>query len=153
MPGLLAVLCPRLSGWSAGRSRHEPNCWAAVSLVAHNTEFKGQQVQRLDAIRSGQAPPEFIDVDRTSDEVYRSYSQRSHAEVTGDSREVTGALIDGTGMICDDDLIDPSRHPWLKGRQLGLQLIVRGFWHPTGHIGEYYIGHGQPGRAAAGCRS
>jgi hypothetical protein len=126
-----------------------PNCWAAVPLVAHNAEFKRQQVQRLDAIRSGQAPPEFTEVDHTSDEVYRSYCQGSHAEVTRDSREVTGALIDGMGVIGDDDLLDPSRHPWLKGRQLGLQLIVRGFWHPTGHIGEYYICHGQPGRAAA----
>jgi hypothetical protein len=27
--------------------------------------------------------------------------------------------------------------------------VVRGFWHPAGHIGDYYIAHGQPGRAVA----
>jgi hypothetical protein len=27
--------------------------------------------------------------------------------------------------------------------------LVRGFWHPTGHIADYYLGHGQPDRAVA----
>jgi len=36
-----------------------PQCWAAVPLVAHNTEFKRQQVQRLQAIERGQVPPDF----------------------------------------------------------------------------------------------
>ena len=26
---------------------------------------------------------------------------------------------------------------------------MRGFWHPTGHLGEYYLGHGRPDRAVA----
>jgi hypothetical protein len=137
---------------AAGRAAGEagsPNCWAAMPLVAHNTEFKRQQVRRLDAIRRGQTPPEFTEVDHASDEVYRSCSRQSPDEVTGESRAATAALIDGLSLISDDDLLDPSRHPWLKGRQLGLQLMVRGFWHPTGHIGEYYIRHDHPDRAAA----
>ena len=32
---------------------------------------------------------------------------------------------------------------------LWLQIVVRGFWHPTGHLGDYYLAHGQPGRAVA----
>jgi hypothetical protein len=27
--------------------------------------------------------------------------------------------------------------------------VVRGFWHPTGHIGDYHIARGQAGRAVA----
>jgi hypothetical protein len=30
-----------------------------------------------------------------------------------------------------------------------LQIIVRGFWHPAGHLGEYYLSRGQAGRAVA----
>ena len=48
-----------------------------------------------------------------------------------------------------DDLLDPSRNPWLRGRQLWLQIVVRGFWHPTGHLADYYAGHGQLDRAVA----
>jgi hypothetical protein len=126
-----------------------PDCWAAAPLVAHNTGFKRQQVQRLDAIRRGQVPPEFAEIDHASDDVYHGCSQQSADEAARDSWDVTAALVDGLGELSDEDLTDPSRHPWLKGRPLGLQLIVRGFWHPTGHVGEYYAGHAQPARAVA----
>jgi tetratricopeptide (TPR) repeat protein len=32
---------------------------------------------------------------------------------------------------------------------LWLQIIVRGFWHASGHLGDYYLAHGQPERAVA----
>jgi hypothetical protein len=32
---------------------------------------------------------------------------------------------------------------------LWAQIIVRGFWHPTGHLGDYYISRGLAGRAVA----
>jgi hypothetical protein len=36
--------------------------WAAYAAVAHNTEFKHQQVQRLEAVLSGTTPPAFGDI-------------------------------------------------------------------------------------------
>jgi hypothetical protein len=51
--------------------------------------------------------------------------------------------------LTDEDLLDPARHPWLNGRTLWLQVIVRGFWHPTGHVADYYLRHGRPGQAVA----
>jgi len=124
-----------------------PQCWAAVPLVAHNTEFKRQQVQRLQAIERGQVPPDFGEIDHASGQLYRGYSARPADAVAADSAAVAGELIAGVHAAGADDLRDPSRHPWLRGRQLWLQVIVRGFWHPAGHLGEYYLGHGQPDRA------
>jgi hypothetical protein len=132
---------------AAGPGR--PECWAAAPLVAHITEFKGQQVQRLRAIQRGQVPPEFGEVDHASGELYRGYASLPADAVATDSRRVTGELIAGVNAAGTDDLRDPSRHLWLRGRQLWLQVIVRGFWHPTGHLGEYYLGHGRPDRAVA----
>jgi hypothetical protein len=66
-----------------------------------------------------------------------------------DSRRALADLVDGVRALEDEDLLDPSRHPWLNGRTLWLQVIVRGFWHPTGHIADYYLRHGQPDRAVA----
>lgn len=62
---------------------------------------------------------------------------------------MTAGLFDGVRGLADEDLVDPSRHSWLRGRPLWLQVIVRGFWHPTGHIADYYLRHGQPDRAVA----
>ena len=65
------------------------------------------------------------------------------------ARQSASDLIDLLGAVPDADLSDPSRHRWLRGRQLWLQVVVRGFWHPTGHLGDYHIAHGQPARAIA----
>jgi hypothetical protein len=129
----------------AGSGR--PDCWAAIPVIAHNTEFKRQQVRRLTAIQAGTTPPEFTEIDHRSAPVYQRYADQPAGQVARESREVTAALIDGLGETGDEDLLDPARHPWLRGRQLGLQIIVRGFWHPMGHLGEFYAAHAQPDRA------
>jgi hypothetical protein len=126
-----------------------PSCWAALPLVAHNTEFRRQQVQRLRAVRSGQAPPEFTEVDHRSPDLYAELSAQPADAVSRDSWRVTGELIEELGSVSQADLLEPGRNPWLRGRQLWLQLIVRGFWHPAGHLGSYYLSHGQAARAVA----
>jgi hypothetical protein len=123
--------------------------WAALPVVAHNTEFKAQQVERLLAIRQGRVPEEFAEVDHTSAESYARYASRRIDDVATDSNRVVGELIGELRLVGAEDLFDPSRNPWLRGRQLWLQIVVRGFWHPTGHLLEYYLGRGQPDRAVA----
>jgi tetratricopeptide (TPR) repeat protein len=126
-----------------------PERWAAVPVVAHNTEFRRQQVQRLRAIRCGQEPPEFGEVDHRSAPLYAELAALPADAVGRDSWRVAGELAEEVRLVSDENLIEPDRNPWLRGRQLWLQVIVRGFWHPTGHLGEYYLSHGQPDRAVA----
>ncbi|HEY5400302.1 MAG TPA: hypothetical protein VIL16_33450 [Trebonia sp.] len=123
--------------------------WAAVPTIAHNTEFKAQQAERITAVLAGRVPPAFGEIDHKSAAVYARYAARAASAVAGESRRVTASLLDGVRALADDDLVDPSRHPWLNGRPLWLQVIVRGFWHPTGHVADYYLRHGQPSRAVA----
>jgi len=125
----------------------DPSRWAALPLIAHNTEFRRQQVQRLRAIRSGQAPPEFAEVDHRSPDLYAGLSAQPADAVGRDSWRVSGELIEELASVSQPDLLEPARNPWLRGRQLWLQLIVRGFWHPAGHLGDYYLNHGQAARA------
>lgn len=126
-----------------------PERWAAVPVIAHNAEFKEQQVQRLAAVGLGEAPPDFAEIDHGSAETYGRYSALPADEAAVRSRRVTGDLIGCLGAVGDEDLLDSSRHPWLRGRQLWLQIVVRGFWHPIGHLGEYYLAHARPDRAVA----
>jgi hypothetical protein len=127
----------------------DPAGWAAAPVVAHNTEFKAQQVHRLTSIRQAQEPEEFAEIDHTDAEVYKRYASWPPEGIAAESIRVTGDLIDGLRAATAEDLLDPSRHPWLKGRQLWLQIVVRGFWHPAGHLGDYYLAHGAPARAVA----
>jgi tetratricopeptide (TPR) repeat protein len=123
--------------------------WAAAEVIAHNTEFRRQQVQRLRAIRCGQAPPEFGEVDHRSAAVHAELAAQPADAVGRDSWRVAGELAEELRLVSDADLVEPERNTWLRGRLLWLQVVVRGFWHPTGHLGEYYRRHGQPDRAVA----
>ena len=148
--GLVAFAAALEQELLATRRAAEPGSatqWAGVPLVAHNTEFKHQQVQRLTAITAGTSPPEFAEIDHGSAAVYQRYAALPAGAVAADSWRAAGALIDGLAALPDEDLLDPARHPWLRGRMLWLQVIVRGFWHPAGHLGEYYLGHGEPEQA------
>jgi hypothetical protein len=127
----------------------DANCWGALPTIAHTSEFRDEQVQRLLAVRAGSDPPEFPRVEHSSPDTYGAYSALDAESVWAASRSTNTALIDETRRCSDEDLLDPSRNPWLNGRQLWLQIIVRGFWHPTGHLGDYYVKHERPERALA----
>lgn len=77
------------------------------------------------------------------------YARKRTGQVVAEQRRVASALIDEIAQASDDDLIDPARNPWLRGRQLWLQIVVRGSWHPLGHVGEYHLEHAQSERALA----
>lgn len=126
-----------------------PKCWAALPVLAHNTEFRQQQVQRLRAIALGQVPPDFAEIDHRSAAVYQGYAAIPADEVVTRSSQAADDLADALSSVAQEDLLDPARHPWLRGRLLWLQVIVRGFWHPTGHLIDYYLAHSQPERAVA----
>ena len=126
-----------------------PDRWAAAPLVAHNAEFRQQQVVRLHAVLRGGTPPDFAETDHRSPEAYRRYCAGTKADVTAASRQSASELIDGLAAVSDEDLTDASCHPWLRGRQLWLQVVVRGFWHPAGHLADYHVARGRAGRAVA----
>jgi hypothetical protein len=121
--------------------------WSLSAAVAHNTEFKRQQVVRLQAAHSRQTPPEFAEIDHRSDAVYAGFAALSWKAALEDSRRTTAALIDGLWRVGYEDLTDPDRLPWLHGRPLWLQVVVRGFWHPGGHLGECLMARNQGARA------
>jgi hypothetical protein len=126
-----------------------PDRWAATPLIAHNNQFKGQQAERLAAIQAGRVPQAYDEVDHSSAEVYRAMRAQPADSVRAECRRVSADLTDRTWALADGDLLDPARHPWLNGRMLWLQIVVRGFWHATGHLGDYYLAHGQAERAVA----
>jgi hypothetical protein len=137
------------AAWTPDDDRGRPDRWAAVPVVAHNNQFKSQQAERIRSLLAGQVPAAHGEIDHSSAEIYRGYLAQPPADVLAECRRVSAELIDGTWAVPDEDLLDPARNPWLNGRLLWLQIVVRGFWHPTGHLGDYYLAHGQAGRAVA----
>jgi hypothetical protein len=147
--GLAATEEQRLAVSADPSEAGGPQSWPALPVIAHNTAFRRQQVTRLRAIRADRTPPEFADVDHESAELYVDLSAQPADAVAAESWMSAGDLLAELLIVRDEDLLDPSRSPWLRGRQLWLQIVVRGFWHPAGHLGAYYAGHGDHDQAIA----
>jgi hypothetical protein len=147
--GLAATEEQRLAVTTEPAEAGSPECWAALPVIAHNTAFRRQQVTRLRAIRAGQTPAEFDEVDHESPTLYAELAAQQADAVAAESWVSAGDLVAELRCAEDEDLLDPSRNPWLRGRQLWLQVIVRGFWHPTGHLADYYVRHGLADQAVA----
>jgi len=147
--GLAAAAEQRLAATADPAEPGDPTCWAALPVIAHCAEFRQQQVVRLRAARGGCAPPEFADVDHASAGLYADLAARPAGAVAEDACRAAGDLLAEMRAARDEDLLEPVRNPWLRGRVLWLQVVVRGFWHPAGHLGEYYLRHGLPDQAVA----
>ncbi len=74
--GLAATEEQRLLAEAPAGEAGDPASWAALPVVAHNTEFRAQQVHRLRAILAGRVPEEFAEIDHTAPEVYQRYAAR-----------------------------------------------------------------------------
>lgn len=102
---ILLVTAVSAADHTGGDPGH-PGRWAAEPLVAHNTEFKRQQVQRLEAIKGGQVPPAFDTIDHASPGVYRRYRAQPADEVAAASRLTSQDLIAALNLTADADLAD-----------------------------------------------
>ena len=78
---------------------------AAVPLVAHGNQFKGQQAERVRCVLSGRVPPPYDEIDHASAEVYQGYLAQPPDAVLAECRRVSAELIDGTWAVSDEDLL------------------------------------------------
>jgi hypothetical protein len=83
-----------------------PQRWNARAILAHNADFRREQVIRLRHVADGTEPPGFPRLDHRDPEVYRGYLDR------------------------------------------GWQILVRGAWHPIGHVSDYLVAHDRAEQAA-----
>lgn len=102
-----------------------PGCWSATATIAHNSEFREQQVARLVAVRERRSPPDFPPIVHTDPDEYERFAAMTPAEAAWGSRSTTMRLIDELGSAAEEDLLDPGRNAWLRGRPLWLQIVVR----------------------------
>jgi hypothetical protein len=126
-----------------------PERWSAHALLAHNADFRREQVLRLRAVAASADPPDFPQVDHRDPAVYARCAARPGEAVQAELATVVPDLVAALDAVGDDQLGDPSLFPWTGGRQLWAQVLVRGVWHPIGHLADYLVDHGRPEQSFA----
>ncbi len=93
--------------------RGSPDRWAAVPVVAHNNQFKGQQAERILAIRSGQVPAGYGEVDHSSAAGMAGYSLACAQAQAGQPEQAARTLAEA--LEANPDLrANASRDPDLR---------------------------------------
>lgn len=138
--------------------------WSAAALPAHLTGFGQQQLQRPEAAAERRVPPELGEIDHGSEVPWRAYGSRPAGEMLAESRHATRRLV--------EQVAEPRRRTCpvppqtlARGPAALARVVVRGFWHPTGHIASHLgrghradrfvmtrcraTGYGQPSREAS----
>jgi len=117
--------------------------WSAKALLAHVTDFKHQQVVRVACLLRGEQAPDFAPVDHLDPAVYAGYEAPPWGEVLAGAEGVSAELVSRTRELDENVLTEPGPN----GRTLWAQLLVRGVWHSSGHIGPFLAQRGRPDKA------
>jgi DinB superfamily len=120
-----------------------PSAWSAKALLAHITDFKRQQVVRVECLLRGEPLPEFRAVEHADLAVYEAYQGQPWEQVLADAERVSARLVAVTGRLDEAELAGAGAN----GRTLWAQLLVRGVWHSSGHLGPYLAQHGRADEA------
>jgi hypothetical protein len=129
------------------QSGGNPSRWSAPALMAHNADFRREQLERLRAVAAGVEPPEFPAVNHADPAMLACLEGRHREEIGSDLETITPALVEALTALDDEILTDGSRFPWMRGRALWAQILVRGAWHPLGHLTPYLVAEGRAGDA------
>ena len=135
------LFAQRLS--AAERTRKgSPAQWGAKAVLAHVAEFRAEQIVRLEAARDGTEPPEFPIRDHADRELYAAYTGRNWEQVAAGAEHTAARLAELTEELDEHVLFTAGLFPWLRGRALWAQVLVRGVWHPSAHLHQYLAERG-----------
>ena len=128
---------------AAERTREgAPTQWSAKAVLAHIAEFRAEQIVRLEAARDGVEPPEFPLRDHADQELYAAVIARSWNDVGAAAEHTAARLGELTETLPERVLFTAGVFPWLHGRALWAQVLVRGVWHPSAHLHQYLAERG-----------
>lgn len=120
-----------------------PTHWSARATLAHIADFKAEQIVRLEAVRARVEPPELLPRDHSDPELYAEYAARDWNRLGADGERTATDLREHVQELDAEVLCTPGAFPWLRGRALWAQVLVRGVWHPSAHLHQYLAERGQ----------
>lgn len=127
----------------------EPDAWVAKDHIAHNAAWIFDAVRQIDAAMKGETPepsPEDVDYNPV---IFAARQHKSWDEVIAYANEANEALQASLEACSEEDLADPGRFEWRKGRPLWYEASMSGYEHPAEHFAQFYRESGDLARAKA----
>jgi hypothetical protein len=148
IPALAGLLCRARSAEDAmvaGLSPAERSAagtldrWSAKDLIAHVTSWHANLVEMLEAILRGETPSPRPDVHQVNARTFAENAARPWEQVLVDAGATFDRLSELLPQFSDEAMLEPERYPWRKGQPLAPTVVLRLYWHPMLHLGEFYV--------------
>ncbi len=123
--------------------------WSAKDLIAHLTSWHQTLVEMLQAILRGETPPPRPNVDEANARTFETNAARAWEQVLADADSTFRQIGELLPRLSDQDLLEPGRYAWRKGQPLAPTVVLRLYWHPMLHMGEFYVQRGDRTAAEA----
>jgi hypothetical protein len=115
--------------------------WTIKDILAHLTNWEGQNVTLLFQAQRGTARPSTAHFgtetfDAVNQRWFEASQQRSLDMIWQDWIGVRKQVIRRVGELSEKDLTDPSRFPWMKGKPLFELILTDTIEHEEEHADE-----------------
>jgi hypothetical protein len=117
--------------------------WAIKDVIVHNSTWKVIMSERFIASMSGSNPRSYDDYDAENEKIYQRHREDNWESVARFQEEAYRQLVEQVELAAEDDLVDPDRFAWLKGRSLLKQTFHNGYFHPLWHLALLIIERGE----------
>ena len=112
--------------------------WSVKDLLAHLSRWEAEVVKLLWQARQGLQPTTILNGPMSFDEINARWNQedkdRPLDRILEDFHGVREQTIRRVEPFNDEDLEDPQRYPWLKGRELWTWVAGDSFEHDLEHL-------------------
>ncbi len=113
-----------------------PGGWTAKDALAHIAWWERRAHVVVSAVSQGREPEYSLDegdVDKRNRQTYEEHRLRPLTEVRHEEAEAYLALVALAESLSDDDLSNPDKFAWTKGKPLNVLVV----WNTFGHYDEH----------------
>ena len=117
--------------------------WAIKDVIVHNSTWKVIMSESIIASLSGSNPRSYDSYDAENEKIYQRHREDNWESVARFQEEAYRQLVEQVELAAEDDLVDPDRFAWLKGRSLLKRTFHNGYFHPLWHLALLAIERGE----------
>ncbi len=121
--------------------------WSFKNILSHIAAWVQHNADGLAAAQQGEEQPLSDDVDRINADIFDATHDRPWPQVLADIDRAYDELIAHVQAMADDDLTDPDRFAWRRGRSWARSIVGNTYWHPESHLALFRVERGELARA------
>lgn len=121
--------------------------WSFKNTLSHIAAWVQHCADGLAAAQRGEQQQLSDDVDRINADIFDATHDRSWPQVLADIDRAYDELIARMHEMSDDDLTDPDRFAWRRGRSWARSIVGNIYWHLESHLALFRAGRGELARA------